>query len=70
MDSYQILKKKEAQTEEHQNLIVNGISLGLERYFEEIRKNHNKNPNNFLGNTRKRQDLILNNQSCLFSYNN
>ena len=31
-------EEKKLQTEEHQNLIVNGISLGLERYFEEIEK--------------------------------
>jgi N-acetylmuramoyl-L-alanine amidase len=34
-------EEKELQTEEHQNLIVNGISLGLERYFEELEKKSN-----------------------------
>ncbi|MBU5455753.1 N-acetylmuramoyl-L-alanine amidase CwlD [Caproiciproducens sp. MSJ-32] len=31
-------EERKLQTEEHQNLIVKGISLGLERYFEEIEK--------------------------------
>ncbi|MCF0148917.1 MAG: N-acetylmuramoyl-L-alanine amidase CwlD [Clostridium sp.] len=32
-------EEKELQTEEHQNSLVEGISLGIERYFEEINKN-------------------------------
>ncbi len=31
-------EEKELQTEEHQNSLVEGISLGIERYFEEINK--------------------------------
>lgn len=32
-------EEKKLQTEEHQNVLVEGISLGIERYFEEIKKN-------------------------------
>ncbi|MBE6054600.1 MAG: N-acetylmuramoyl-L-alanine amidase CwlD [Clostridium sartagoforme] len=32
-------EEKELQTEEHQNKLAEGISLGIERYFEEINKN-------------------------------
>ena len=32
-------EEKKLQTEEHQNILVEGISLGIERYFEEINKN-------------------------------
>ncbi|MDV4149213.1 N-acetylmuramoyl-L-alanine amidase CwlD [Clostridium sp. AL.422] len=32
-------EEKELQTEEHQNQLAEGISLGIERYFEEINKN-------------------------------
>lgn len=32
-------EEKKLQTEEHQNALVEGISLGIERYFEEIKKN-------------------------------
>ena len=32
-------EEKKLQTEEHQNALVEGISLGIERYFEEINKN-------------------------------
>ena len=34
-----IEEEKKLQTEEHQNSLVEGISLGIERYFEEINKN-------------------------------
>lgn len=32
-------EEKRLQTEEHQNLLVEGIYLGIERYFEEIKTN-------------------------------
>lgn len=32
-------EEKKLQTEEHQNALIEGISLGIERYFEEINKN-------------------------------
>lgn len=32
-------EEKKLQTEEHQNVLIEGISLGIERYFEEINKN-------------------------------
>lgn len=32
-------EEKELQTEEHQNALVEGICLGIERYFEEINNN-------------------------------
>lgn len=32
-------EEKKLQTEEHQNALVEGISLGIERYFEEINNN-------------------------------
>ena len=34
-----IEEEKRLQTEEHQNSLVDGISLGIEKYFEEINKN-------------------------------
>ncbi|GAA0086610.1 N-acetylmuramoyl-L-alanine amidase CwlD [Clostridium sp. CTA-7] len=34
-------EEQKLQTEEHQNLIVQGISLGIEKYFEEINKQNN-----------------------------
>ena len=32
-------EEKRLQTEEHQNSLVSGISLGIDRYFEEVNKN-------------------------------
>ncbi|WP_066889892.1 N-acetylmuramoyl-L-alanine amidase CwlD [Clostridium nigeriense] len=32
-------EEKKLQTEEHQNVLVEGISLGIEKYFEEIKNN-------------------------------
>lgn len=32
-------EEKKLQTEEHQDLLVKGISLGIEKYFEEIKNN-------------------------------
>lgn len=32
-------EEKKLQTEEHQDLLVKGISLGIEKYFEEIKSN-------------------------------
>ena len=34
-------EEQRLQTEEHQNSIVEGISLGIEKYFEEINKTSN-----------------------------